>query len=94
MSASHPTLGYSEASVIVETLSPPSPGNIVVSPASGKGVKTVFNIEAIDFNDEDIPLSYQFGYKKAKAKKIQWFKKISSSLPSFDTKLPAAEVEI
>ena len=33
-------------------------------------------------------------YKKAKAKKIQWFKKISSSLPSFDTKLPAAEVEI
>ena len=94
MSASHPTLGYSEASVIVETLSPPSPGNIVVSPASGKGVKTVFNIEAIDFNDEDIPLSYQFGYKKAKAKKIHWFKKISSSLPSFDTKLPAAEVEI
>ena len=64
VTASHPSLGSSEASVIIETLSPPSKGKILVTPEKGQGVKTKFTIEASDFYDEDVPLTYKFGYKK------------------------------
>ena len=90
VSASHPTLGFSEASVVVETLSPPQPGSVEVSPATGQGVKTVFTIEAVDFQDEDTPLTYKFGFRESQEKKISWFKKISSSLPTTETYLPAS----
>ena len=90
VSAEHPTLGSSEASVVVETLSPPQPGSVEVSPASGKGVKTFFTIEAVDFQDEDTPLSYKFGFRESQEEKISWFKKISSSLPTIESYLPAS----
>ena len=90
VSASHPSLGYSEASVVVETLAPPQPGSVEVNPASGQGVKTVFTIEAMDFQDEDTPLSYKFGFRESNEKKINWFKKISSSLPTIESYLPAS----
>lgn len=91
VSATHPTLGHSEASVVIETLSPPEKGKVVFSPASGHGVKTLFTVEAVDFHDDDVPLTYKFGYKNTKAKKIVWFKKVSSSLPSIETLLPASK---
>ena len=91
VSASHPTLGYSEASVVIETLSPPAAGSISVTPATGDGVKTLFTIEAVNFHDEDVPLQYNFGYKDSKDRKVTWIKKISSSLPSIETVLPATE---
>ena len=91
VSASHPSLGYSEASVVVETLSPPQPGQLEVSPATGQGVRTVFTIEAVDFQDEDTPLSYKFGFRERQEEKISWFKKISSSLPTIESYLPASK---
>ena len=91
VSASHPSLGTSEASVIIETLSPPSKGQLLVTPQKGQGAKTKFTIEASDFYDEDVPLTYSFGYKKAGYEDIVWFKKISSSVPSIETLLPASE---
>ena len=90
VSASHPTLGYSEASVVVETLSPPQSGSLEVSPTSGQGVRTVFTIEAVDFQDADTPLTYRFGLRDSKEEKVSWFKRISSSLPSVQTFLPAS----
>ena len=94
VTASHPSLGSSEASVIIETLSPPSKGQILVTPEKGQGVKTKFTIEASDFYDEDVPLSYKFGYKKNETDDVVWFKKISSSVPSIETFLPATEAAL
>ena len=90
VSASHPSLGYSEASVVVETLSPPQPGQLEVTPATGQGVRTVFTIEAVDFQDADTPLSFRFGLRDSQEEKVSWFKRISSSLPSIQTFLPAS----
>ena len=90
VSASHPSLGRSEANVIIETLSPPAAGKVVFTPESGEGVKTLFTIEAVDFHDDDTPLTYKFGYRNSQSEKIVWFKKVSSSLPSIETLLPAS----
>ena len=62
-----------------------------VSPASGQGVRTVFTIEAVDFQDADTPLTYRFGLRDSKEEKVSWFKRISSSLPSVQTFLPASK---
>ena len=74
--------------------SPPSPGEVLITPASGQGVKTMFTIEAANFHDEDVPLSYRFGYREDGGRergRIVWFKRISSSHPSVQTLLPASE---
>ena len=55
----------------------------------------MFTIEAANFHDEDVPLSYRFGYREAEGQeqrgRVVWFKRISSSHPSVQTLLPASE---
>jgi hypothetical protein len=55
--------GYSSSSsVTVTTNSPPFGGVLEVSPLEGVILNTTFLMIASDWSDEDLPLSYQFGY--------------------------------
>ena len=62
-----------------------------VNPETGVGVKTMFSIEASEFQDEDVPLSYTFGYRHVNAEKTRWFKKISSTIPAVNSLLPSSK---
>ena len=55
------------------------------------GVKTVFSIEASEFQDEDVPLSYTFGYRHDNTERIRWIKKISSTIPVVNSLLPSSK---
>ena len=62
-----------------------------VNPETGIAMKTMFNIEASDFQDEDVPLSYSFGYRHLNSENVRWFKKISSSVPTVRSLLPSSK---
>ena len=51
----------------------------------------MFSIEASEFQDEDVPLFYSFGYRHDNSEKIRWFKKISSSIPIVKSLLPSSK---
>ena len=53
----------STTSLIVVRNFPPSPGDFLVTPASGFEFSTMFTFSATYWNDLDLPLSYVFGYK-------------------------------
>jgi hypothetical protein len=40
----------------------PIDGNVTIDPIFGYSIYTVFNIRAIDYRDEDLPLSYKYSY--------------------------------
>ena len=50
-----------QSSISVTTNSPPFPGKFTVSPSSGKELMDEFMISAINWEDDDLPLSYVFG---------------------------------
>jgi hypothetical protein len=52
----------SSSSVTISTNSPPFAGVLEVSPSEGVMLNTTFWMFASDWCDEDLPLSYQFGY--------------------------------
>jgi hypothetical protein len=52
----------SSTSVVITTNSPPFGGVLEVSPIEGVMLETVFSMIGLDWVDEDLPLSYQFGY--------------------------------
>jgi hypothetical protein len=55
--------GYSSStSVAITTNSPPFGGVLEVSPAVGVMLETMFSMLSLGWVDEDLPLSYQFGY--------------------------------
>ena len=54
-------------------------------------MKNRFQIKAVDFQDEDLPLFYSFGYRHQNEDYVRWFKKLSSSLPEVSTHLPASQ---
>ena len=62
-----------------------------MNPGTGVGVKTVFSIEASEFQDEDVPLSYTFGYRHDNIERIRWIKKISSTIPVVNSLLPSSK---
>lgn len=51
------------ASVVVTTNSPPYPGKYVVSPTFGVQLETEFMCQAIQWEDSDLPLAYEFSYE-------------------------------
>ena len=40
----------------------PSPGTLIVTPVSGTELSTIFSMEASFWNDEDLPIRYDFGF--------------------------------
>jgi hypothetical protein len=55
--------GYSSStSITITTNSPPFGGVLKVRPVVGVMLETMFSMMSIDWMDEDLPLSYQFGY--------------------------------
>jgi hypothetical protein len=55
--------GYtSSSSVVITTNSPPFGGVLEVNPVAGVMLQTFFSMLAPGWVDEDLPLSYQFGY--------------------------------
>jgi hypothetical protein len=52
----------SSSSVTITTNSPPYGGSLEVVPTHGVVLSTTFSFSASDWLDEDLPLSYQFGY--------------------------------
>jgi hypothetical protein len=53
----------SSASVTVTTNSPPYPGDYVVIPPSGVRLKTEFMFQALQWEDSDLPIAYEFSYE-------------------------------
>ena len=94
VTASHATLGVTQAGVVVETLAPPTMGKVNISPASGEAMRTLFTINANGFHDEDIPLVYTFSYRHAGSSKLSMLRRITSSLPVLETRLPATTAGI
>ena len=90
VTASHATLGVTEAAVVVETFAPPSLGSILVSPTSGEAMRTVFTVTATDFHDEDTPLVYSFSYRHLGSPNLHPLKRVTSSLPVIRVRLPGS----
>ena len=55
--------GKSSYDIVVNK--PPENGECSVSPKEGEPLKTLFTITCTKFEDEDVPLTYTFFYKKA-----------------------------
>ena len=51
------------ASVTVSTNSPPQPGLFLVFPRNGTMLETEFSFSAVEWEDVDRPMSYDFGYQ-------------------------------
>jgi hypothetical protein len=52
----------SSSSLTITTNSPPFGGALEVTPSKGVMLNTTFVMRSLDWSDEDLPLSYQFGY--------------------------------
>jgi hypothetical protein len=82
------TNGYSSSnSVTISTNSPPFGGALEVSPAKGVMLKTLFSMVGLSWVDEDLPLSYQFGYLSSSFGRTVFRSKLE--LPSASTLLPS-----
>lgn len=70
---------------------PPSGGKLIVDNTTGIGFSTVFRFEMVGWGSEDVPLSYQFSYKRDLSDPYEQptFMNTAYSLRSFlDTVLP------
>jgi hypothetical protein len=56
------TVGGGRARVVVQVNRPPRGGNVSVVPANGMAIRDTFKIQANGWSDNDIPISYSFGY--------------------------------
>ena len=90
VTASHSTLGVTEAEVVVETLAPPSAGTLTVSPTKGEAMRTNFKVAAAGFHDEDTPLVYTFSYRHMGSPDVHPLRRIISSVPELEVKLPGS----
>jgi len=52
----------SSSSIVVTTNGPPLPGQFIISPREGYELETIFIFMASLWTDNDIPISYQFGF--------------------------------
>jgi sugar lactone lactonase YvrE len=52
----------SSASFTITTNGPPTPGAFIVTPSSGIGLVDSFTYSAFNWDDEDLPLSFQFSF--------------------------------
>lgn len=50
------------SSIAVEINSPPSPGIFAVSPTYGTELQDIFDFESSLWNDDDLPITYQYGF--------------------------------
>ena len=76
-------------SISLITNSPPNPGHLVVKPSSGIALNTIFKLQATQWEDSDIPLMYQFGFKSQANKDI--FLTGLNSVQSISTEFSAGD---
>jgi DNA-binding beta-propeller fold protein YncE len=67
---------FSSSSIRISTNSPPFGGMLEVNPVEGVMLETFFSMLSLDWMDDDLPLSYQFGYLTTSSASL------SSSSPS------------
>ena len=65
--------------------------SIKVVPASGSAMKTNFTIEASGFQDTDLPLTYNFGYRDEASDQVTWLGRVTDGAPVVETFLPASQ---
>ena len=53
---------YGTATYQLAVNTPPTAGSFSVSPEYGQSLKTIYNLTATGWSDDDIPLTYQFYY--------------------------------
>ena len=53
--------GSNSISIIVTTNALPSPGAFIINPSLGVEFETNFTLHANNWNDDDLPLGYEFG---------------------------------
>ena len=58
------------ASITVTANSPPTPGVFEMSPESGQELKDLFTFIASLWNDDDLPITYQFGFRSQAAGRL------------------------
>ena len=88
VTASHATLGVTQAAVVLETLSPPSQGSVTVSPMSGEAMRDLFTLSAAGFHDSDVPLVYTFSFRHLGRSEVVLLQRLTSSLPEVEVRLP------
>lgn len=54
--------GNSSSDIVVPVSAVPTLGSFSVSPAQGFGLSTKFTLSCADWFDDDLPLTYSFGY--------------------------------
>ena len=54
---------YAESSISIIMNSPPTGGNLIITPSSGNALSTVFTMNSYFWIDEDLPLTYLYSYK-------------------------------
>jgi hypothetical protein len=59
--------GGASNSIVVTTNGAPLPGEFLVRPTVGEELSTLFAFSAVQLTDEQLPLSYQFGYASAES---------------------------
>jgi hypothetical protein len=60
--------GDSVSKIVVTTNGPPTGGIFTIVPTEGQELNTLFSLNANQWNDADLPLSYQFGYYPSSSK--------------------------
>lgn len=77
------------SSVVVRTNEIPKPGTFEVSPTSGESLKDLFTLKVSLWSDEDLPLSYAFGYLESNVTGVLQSLRSPSQVSTFVTYLPA-----
>jgi hypothetical protein len=80
------------ASIAISTNSPPLPGEFLIDPTSGVMVSTPFTFSASKYEDDDIPISYEFAYQSPSGSFLVFRSRLEK--PFAHSVLPAGRAEV
>jgi hypothetical protein len=79
----------SSARLLVTTNGPPTGGSFIIAPNDGQELSTLFVMSANQWNDADLPLSYQFGYYSSNSMRVEMVVRSRMELSSASSVLPS-----
>jgi hypothetical protein len=85
------TSAAASSSILLTTNAPPKSGKFSVSPSSGEELLTVFLLQALEWIDDDLPISYQYQYRSLEGRPLVL--QLRSERTSSSSSLPAGDVK-
>ena len=85
------TCGSSSSSISVTTNGPPTPGLFAVSPSSGTELSDLFLFAASQWTDQELPLSYVFGFQSPSDDSVVLNVRSLSEIAFASSTLPAGD---